>query len=118
MQGRLRNENLTVRVDTECHHCGQPLALEIDSDMNIEVEETGAMPLVFTPDVAPFDVEGPSIVDDFGQENVFFWSEEHARQYRKSTHRIRGVYSPLDKVAQANRIVQSAIFGFDLASEE
>lgn len=56
---------MTVRVDTECHHCSKPFALEIDSDMNIRVEETEAEPLVFTPDVAPFDVEGPSIVDDF-----------------------------------------------------
>ena len=54
-----------VRVDSECHHCGKPLALEIDSDMNIGVEEAGATPLVFTPDVNPFAVEGPSIVDDF-----------------------------------------------------
>jgi hypothetical protein len=61
----LRCENLTVRVDTECHHCGKPLTLEIDSEMNIRVEEAGASPLVFTPDVVPFEVEGPSIVDDF-----------------------------------------------------
>ena len=65
MQGRLRGEHLTVRVDTECHHCGKTLALEIDSDMNIGVEGAGAAPLVFTPDVNPFEVGGPSIVDDF-----------------------------------------------------
>jgi hypothetical protein len=65
VQGRLRDEDLTVRVDTECHHCGTPLTLEIDRDMNITVENAGAEPLVFTPDVNPFKVEGPSIVDDF-----------------------------------------------------
>ena len=65
MQGRLRNEDLSVRVDTECHHCGKPLTLEVDSEMNVQVEEAGAEPLVFIPDVALFDVEGPSIVDDF-----------------------------------------------------
>jgi hypothetical protein len=43
---------------------------------------------------------------------VFLWSEDHAREYRKTTHRTRGVYSPLGEVADANRIVQSAIFGF------
>lgn len=65
MQGRLRNEDLSVTVDTECHHCGEPLTLEVDSEMNVRVEEAGAEPLVFIPDVAVFDVEGPSIVDDF-----------------------------------------------------
>ena len=65
MQGRLRGEDLTVRVDTECHHCGKTLALEIDSDMKIRVEGAGAASLVFIPDLVPFEVEGPSIVDDF-----------------------------------------------------
>jgi len=41
------------------------LTLEVDSEMNVRVEEAGAEPLVFIPDVAVFDVEGPSIVDDF-----------------------------------------------------
>ncbi len=65
MQGRLRNEDLSVRVDTECHHCSEPLTLEVDGDMNIRVNGFEADPLVFTPDVSPFEVEGPSIVDDF-----------------------------------------------------
>jgi hypothetical protein len=41
------------------------LTLEVDSEMNVRVEEVGAEPLVFIPDVAVFDVTGPSIVDDF-----------------------------------------------------
>jgi hypothetical protein len=61
----LRDEELTVRVDTACHHCSAPLTLEIDSEMGIRVEQADAAPLVFIPDVSPFDVEGPSIVDDF-----------------------------------------------------
>ena len=39
------------------------------------------------------------------------------REYRKKAHRTRGVYSPLSRVADANRIVQSAIFGFDILDE-
>ena len=65
MQGRLRDEPVTITVETRCEHCSEPLILEIDSDMNVRVEQTGAEPMVFTPDVSPFDVEGPSIVDDF-----------------------------------------------------
>ena len=56
---------MTVTVDTVCHHCSEPFALEIDGDMNVSVETPGAQPLVFVPDVVPFDVEGPDIVDDF-----------------------------------------------------
>jgi hypothetical protein len=41
------------------------LTLEIDSDLNIEVKEPEAEPMVFTPDVAVLDIKGPSIVDDF-----------------------------------------------------
>ena len=65
MQGHLRSEPLTVTVETECAHCSEPLTLEIDSDMNARVEQAGADPMVFTPDVQVFDVEAPSIVDDF-----------------------------------------------------
>ena len=65
MQGRLRNEETSVTVDTECQHCSTPLTLEVDSEMNVRVEQLGAEPLVFIPQVALFDVKGPSIVDDF-----------------------------------------------------
>ncbi|MDH3539004.1 MAG: hypothetical protein OEP52_03325 [Acidimicrobiia bacterium] len=65
MQGRLRNEEVTVRVETACRHCSKPFALEIDSAMTIHVATEEADPLVFIPDVAVFDVKGPSIVDDF-----------------------------------------------------
>ena len=61
----MRNEDLSVRVDTVCHHCSTPLTLEVDSDMNVRIEGSEADPLVFIPDVSPFEVEGPSIVDDF-----------------------------------------------------
>lgn len=47
---------------------------------------------------------------------MFLWSKGHAREYRKTRHRTRGVDSPLDRVADANRIVQSAIFGLDISS--
>lgn len=41
------------------------MTLDIDGDMNVAVAQPGADPMVFTPDVVPFDVEAPSIVDDF-----------------------------------------------------
>jgi len=65
VQGHLRNEPVTISVDTECAHCAEPLTLEIDSDMNVRVEQVGADPMVFVPDVPVFDVKAPSIIDDF-----------------------------------------------------
>ena len=54
-----------ITVETRCEHCEEPIALEVDSDMNITVETPGAKPLIFTPDVQVFDIEAPTIVDDF-----------------------------------------------------
>lgn len=56
---------MTVVVETACHHCSNAFTLVIDTDMNVEVRTPGAEPVVFVPDVVPFDVEGPDIVDDF-----------------------------------------------------
>lgn len=54
-----------MTVETVCHHCSQPLVLEIDREMNVQVDPHDARPIVFVPDVVPFDVDGPDIVDDF-----------------------------------------------------
>ncbi|MDJ0769618.1 MAG: hypothetical protein QNJ12_12525 [Ilumatobacter sp.] len=63
--GRLTRQATSVTAESVCHHCSEPFTLEIDRDMNISVETPGAAPVVFVPDVVPFDVEGPDIVDDF-----------------------------------------------------
>ncbi len=48
---------------------------------------------------------------------MFLWSEDHAREYRKKSHRTRGLYSPVDRLVEPFKTVQSAIFGFDTAAE-
>ena len=65
MQGQLRGEPLTVVVTTKCAHCGQPVHLEIDSELNYRVMEDGADPLVFVPLVDFGELEEPSIIDAF-----------------------------------------------------
>ena len=65
MQGHLRNEPVSITVHTECAHCSEPITLDIDSEMNVQVATHGADPLVFIPDVRVFDVKAPSIIDDF-----------------------------------------------------
>ena len=41
------------------------MTLDIDHEMNVRVAQSAAAPLVFTPDVDTFELEAPSIVDDF-----------------------------------------------------
>ncbi|MGD8474928.1 MAG: hypothetical protein PVH59_12470 [Anaerolineae bacterium] len=65
MQGQLREERLTFEVETECAHCGQPLHLEIDSDLDYRVVEDDAEPLVFVPMVDFEKLDDPSIIDAF-----------------------------------------------------
>lgn len=65
MQGRLRNEPLSVEVKTECAHCGRTMDLVIDHDLNFRGEDEGCRPIVFVPDVNPFKLAEPSIIDSF-----------------------------------------------------
>ncbi len=65
MQGHLRNEKLTCQIETSCAHCGRPLHLEIDSDLNYSVRDAGAEPLVFIPTVDFERLKDPSIIDAF-----------------------------------------------------
>ena len=65
MQGRLREESLSVLVKTECAHCSEPMEIEIDSDLNYKVKEKGCEPVVFVPDVNLFELEEDSIIDSF-----------------------------------------------------
>jgi hypothetical protein len=52
-------------VETECGHCGESLHLEIDSDLNYQVRERGAEPLVYAPLLDVTKLEDPSIIDGF-----------------------------------------------------
>ncbi len=65
VQGQLRNEKLSARIETECAHCHQPLRLEIDSDLKIKSVEPGAQPLVFAPLVDFGALQDHSIIDAF-----------------------------------------------------
>lgn len=65
MQGRLRGEELSVEIVTQCAHCARPMQLAIDSDMNCQVQEAGCEPIVFVPNVNFGKLEDPSIIDAF-----------------------------------------------------
>lgn len=65
VQGRLRNEALTVTVRTECVHCNKPMELTIDSELNYTVKEQGCDPMIFVPDVDLLTLEDESIINAF-----------------------------------------------------
>ncbi len=65
VQGQLRHESLTVTVASACAHCGRPLRIEIDSDLNYRVDPEAAGALVFMPMVDFAKLRAKSIIDDF-----------------------------------------------------
>lgn len=62
VQGRLREERLSVVVSTECAHCGRPMHIEIDSELKYRVGEEGAEPLVFEPQINWATFQEPNII--------------------------------------------------------
>jgi hypothetical protein len=62
VQGKLRDERLTIKIATECAHCNQPLELELNSDMEFRSISQGASPLVFQPDVNWAEFTEPNII--------------------------------------------------------
>jgi len=65
VQGRLRQEKLSVEIETACAHCGQGLHLTLDSELQYSVKDPGATPLVFVPDVDWAHFTGPNIIHAF-----------------------------------------------------
>ncbi len=49
-------------------------------------------------------------------QTVFFWSEEHAREYRRKHRQPNGKYLTLTQAAIAERVAQSGLFAFSAQS--
>ena len=65
MQGRLRQEALSLEIETSCAHCGEPIHIRMDSELRYRVLAEGADPLVYVPMVDFEQLEDPSIIDAF-----------------------------------------------------
>lgn len=65
VQGQLRGEPLSVKVQTACVHCAQLLHIEINSELVCRVVEERADPLIFVPLVDFDQLKDPSIIDAF-----------------------------------------------------
>ena len=77
----------------------------MDDKLNYRVVEGGAEPLIHVPMVDAAELDDPS-------KSVFFWSEEHAREYRRETGGEKGLYMTLDQAVYITPIIQGALFGF------
>ena len=64
VQGHLRNEPVSITIETECAHCSRSVQLELDSESNYRIVE-GTDPLVFVPLVDFEKLKDPSIIDAF-----------------------------------------------------
>jgi hypothetical protein len=65
VQGHLRNEQLSVKIDSGCAHCGQKLHLTLNSELEWSIQEQDAHPLVFEPDVDFGHLSGSNIIPDY-----------------------------------------------------
>jgi hypothetical protein len=65
VQGRLREEALSFVIETSCAHCGEPIHIEMDSELDYRVREENADPHVYVPMVDFDELEDPSIIDAF-----------------------------------------------------
>jgi hypothetical protein len=65
VQGRLRKEPLSITIDTVCAHCDHPIKIELNSEMKYQVDQEGANPLVFHPQIDWESFSKPNIIPDF-----------------------------------------------------
>jgi len=65
VQGRLRDEIVSIEVETLCKHCKRELHLTIDSRMQFSVHEPGASPLVFMPEIDWANFAERTIIDAY-----------------------------------------------------
>ena len=78
--------------------------------MRFQALSLGASPLLFEPDMDWNTFSGTNIIHDYWRQTVFFWSEEHARNYRRAHQQPHGTYLTLAQAAFAERYAQSGLF--------
>jgi hypothetical protein len=65
VQGRLRQEKLTFDISTECAQSGRSLHILMDGEMNYQVTEEDAHPLIFEPHLDWANFSEPHIIDAY-----------------------------------------------------
>ena len=65
VQGRLRDEEVSISVVSECAFSKRPMYMDIDSDMNCTCEDPSCSPVIFVPEVDFKSLRDPNIIDAF-----------------------------------------------------
>ena len=65
VQGQLRDETLTIDIETSCGHCDRKINIRLDSDGKWDLQQTDAAPLVFEPSIDWKTFTKPNIIDDY-----------------------------------------------------
>jgi len=65
VQGKLRNEYVSINIKTECAHCHKPMKVEIDSNLAVKTKDKECMPIAFVPDINLTALKDDSIIDAF-----------------------------------------------------
>ncbi len=65
VQGRLRGEEVTIGMVSECAHSRRPMRMEIDNDMNCKCEDSDCSPVIFVPKVDMKTLQDPNIIEAF-----------------------------------------------------
>ena len=52
-------------MDSECHHCSRPMAIEVDEKLRSRVLSHGTSPLIFEPDMDWSTFQGANIIHDY-----------------------------------------------------
>ncbi len=65
VQGRLRKQDLTVAVRTECAHSQRDINIDITSNLSWTVHEDECRPVIFVPLVDFAKLRAPNIIDAF-----------------------------------------------------
>jgi hypothetical protein len=65
VQGKLRNEELSFEIRTECACCSRHIELTMKQDLSYTLHQPESSPVFFMPLVDFTTLKAPSIVDDF-----------------------------------------------------
>jgi hypothetical protein len=53
---------MSVLIQSECVHCGKAMNIQVDGEMNFEVKEADASPLIFEPKIDWDGFDQPNII--------------------------------------------------------
>jgi hypothetical protein len=88
------------------------MGFRFGTDLSYKITAGSSQPVVFEPQVDWTRFTEPNIIHAYCQNSLFFWSEEHAREFRRSKRQVEGVYLTLEQSVYSTRIAQGALFAF------